>query len=172
MRRLVLKLLLAIDDSPCSQAAVDAVIAERDPVGTSVQVLHVVEWPNGGPAYLWFATGPAAIDGVLALRERALDAGRLLAARAAERLQSAGFPVSTNVRAGDARDEIVDAARRLPADLIVMGSHGRRGLDRFALGSVAETVVRRAACSVQIVRRAKVTAARTSRGTEHSQFNA
>jgi nucleotide-binding universal stress UspA family protein len=47
---------------------------------------------------------------------------------------------------------ILDTAAKWHADLIVIGSHGRKGLDRFLLGSVSEAVARHAPCSVQIVR--------------------
>lgn len=56
------------------------------------------------------------------------------------------------VRSGDARDVIDAVAAEIGADLIVMGTHGRRGLSRVFLGSVAETVVRTAPCSVLVAR--------------------
>ncbi|HEU4729768.1 MAG TPA: universal stress protein [Kofleriaceae bacterium] len=52
----------------------------------------------------------------------------------------------------DARDAIVNAAKAVHADLIVIGTHGRRGLSRVLLGSVAEEVIRRAPCPVLAVR--------------------
>ena len=59
------------------------------------------------------------------------------------------------VHDGDPRDVILEEARRLPADLIVMGTHGRRGFSRLVLGSVAEDVSRRATCPVLLVRMKK-----------------
>jgi nucleotide-binding universal stress UspA family protein len=56
---------------------------------------------------------------------------------------------------GDPRDSIVKAASDVRADLIVMGTHGRGRVSRFLLGSVAESIVRRAPCSVLTVRAAK-----------------
>ena len=55
---------------------------------------------------------------------------------------------------GDAREAILKAARAVGADLIVMGTHGRRGISRALLGSVAEEVLRRAPCPVLTVREA------------------
>jgi nucleotide-binding universal stress UspA family protein len=52
---------------------------------------------------------------------------------------------------GDAREVILHHARTLPADLIVMGTHGRSGIQRWALGSVAERIVRSAPCAVLVV---------------------
>lgn len=56
---------------------------------------------------------------------------------------------------GPPADAILKAAARLPADLIVVGTHGRTGLRRLTLGSVAESVVRRAPCSTFVVRLAR-----------------
>lgn len=53
---------------------------------------------------------------------------------------------------GEAAPEIVRYAREMSADLIVMGTHGRTGLDRLLMGSVAEKVLREAACSVLVVK--------------------
>ena len=72
--------------------------------------------------------------------------------RTADRLRAAGFVTSVAMPDADARHAIVEAAVEWPADIIVLGSHGRRRLDRFLLGSVAESVMRHAPCSVEIVR--------------------
>ena len=56
------------------------------------------------------------------------------------------------VESGDPREVIVEKAKELNAELIVMGTHGRRGLSRALMGSVAETVTRTAHCSVLVVR--------------------
>lgn len=74
------------------------------------------------------------------------------AARAAEELAGAGFDVRWTVAAGDAAHEIIEAARDLSCDLIVMGSRGLTGLDRLLLGSVARNVLLHATTSVLIVR--------------------
>jgi nucleotide-binding universal stress UspA family protein len=70
----------------------------------------------------------------------------------ARKLRASGFRVSTAVETGDTRERIIDSAERWFADLILLGSHGRRGATRFLLGSVAESVARHAPCSVEIVR--------------------
>lgn len=64
-----------------------------------------------------------------------------------------GVKVATEVRTGDPAEEIVSAAR--PTDLIVMATHGRRGLPRLLLGSLAESVVRHAPGPVLVLRRPK-----------------
>jgi len=62
--------------------------------------------------------------------------------------------VDTTVRQGDPRVEIVDEAERWGADLVILGSHGRTGVKRWLMGSVAEYVVRHAPCSVEVARAA------------------
>jgi nucleotide-binding universal stress UspA family protein len=84
--------------------------------------------------------------------EDSLPQARKLVDRVAQMLSSAGFRVSTSVATGDARSAILEEAAAWHADLIVLGSHGRKGLERFFLGSVSEAVARHAHCSVQIVR--------------------
>jgi nucleotide-binding universal stress UspA family protein len=60
--------------------------------------------------------------------------------------------VATDIEWGDPKSKIIDAAAAWPADLIVLGSHGRTGLDRFLMGSVSDAVMRHAHCSVELVR--------------------
>jgi nucleotide-binding universal stress UspA family protein len=74
--------------------------------------------------------------------------------RVAASLKAAGFKASSRVVEAETRTGILDVASEWRADLIVLGSHGRKGLQRFMLGSVAESVVRGAYCSVFIVRTA------------------
>jgi nucleotide-binding universal stress UspA family protein len=75
-----------------------------------------------------------------------------LVARAAQMLRDAGFLVTTAIETGNPKVVVIDDAVTWHADLIVLGSHGRKGLDRFLMGSVSEAVTRHAPCSVQIVR--------------------
>jgi nucleotide-binding universal stress UspA family protein len=73
--------------------------------------------------------------------------------KTAEKLQAAGFKVTQAiVEEGDARDVILDCADRWRASLIVVGSHGRKGIQRWLMGSVSEAISRYAACSAEIVR--------------------
>jgi nucleotide-binding universal stress UspA family protein len=72
--------------------------------------------------------------------------------QAAQLLRAKGLNVSTVGEEGDPKTRIIDHAAEWHADLIVLGSHGRKGFDRFLLGSVSEAVARHASCSVEIVR--------------------
>lgn len=154
-----MKILLAIDDSPCSEAAVEAVLRQFSARQSDVRVLHVDEWPKGMPVSLAFAEGPGSAGNILSAHDEARRRGNELVSRAAARLAAASFQVKTELRRGDARHEILDCAAAWHPDVIVLGSHGRSGLDRFLLGSVSENVMRHATCSVEVVRAAAPKAA-------------
>jgi nucleotide-binding universal stress UspA family protein len=147
-----MKILLAIDDSKFSQAAIEMLAAQNDPAKTIVRVLHVVEplessyYPDLLPPY------PASLDDIRKIR---MKAGRELVERATKKLRQAAFKADGVVRFGYARTTVVDLAESWHANLIVVGSHGRKGLERVLLGSVSDYVSRHAHCSVQIVRRRK-----------------
>jgi nucleotide-binding universal stress UspA family protein len=147
-----MKILLAIDDSPSSRAAVAAVIGQFRPDAAEVHVLNVVEWPKGLPLSISFGEGPTAAADLIASRNQAFRDAEAMTSRAARQLLAAGFQTKAEVVAGAAREAILEYAANWPADMIVIGSHGRKGLDKLLLGSVSEHVVRRAACSVQVVR--------------------
>ena len=147
-----MKILLPLDGTSCSTSAVDAVVAQFRPAHTHVRLLHVVEWPKDLPMHLRMAEGATAGSDVLASRDQAYRDGEELTLQAEARLRGAGFETSRAVTPGTACDRILDAAREWEPDLIVIGSHGRKGLDRLLLGSVSDGVVRRAPCSVEVVR--------------------
>jgi len=72
---------------------------------------------------------------------------------ALKRLKSAGeLKVTAKIKAGSAKDAILDEAESWGANLIVLGSHGYSGWQRFLLGSVSHAVATHASCSVEIVR--------------------
>ncbi len=70
-------------------------------------------------------------------------------------LKVAHVPVESRLRGGYPSDSILDSAQTLPCDLIVMGTHGRRGISHALSGSVAEAVLRKARCPVIAVRSPK-----------------
>jgi nucleotide-binding universal stress UspA family protein len=70
-------------------------------------------------------------------------------------LRAAQVPVASQLRGGLPADSILDSAKTLPCDLIVMGTHGRRGISHALAGSVAEAVLRKARCPVLTVRSPK-----------------
>ncbi len=143
-----MKILLAIDDSKFSQAATEALAVQAKPKETEVRVLHVIEplpiYPEGQ------AWGYGGVSTQVTQEDR--KEAEELVARSVQTLRKAGFTVTAAVEQGIPKMVIIDLAKVWPADLVVVGSHGRKGLDRFLMGSVSEAVARHAPCSVQVVR--------------------
>ena len=144
-----MKILLAVDGSEFSQAATQAIVSQTRPEGVEVLVLRVVE-------PLIFSIPPQMAPGYAPeqdeiIKEEIRQAQESVN-QASQALRSAGFTVNTRIVEAEARNGILDIAAKWRPDLIVLGSHGRKGLQRFLLGSVAEFVARHADCSVEIVR--------------------
>ena len=155
-----MKILLAIDDSKYGEEALRTLIAQARTKGTEVRVMHVIEEVR---AYLSAEMMPHLVPYAAAVeQERERQAGALVD-RAAGKLRKAGFRVSEAVERGDPKVHIIDQAAKWGADLIVLGSHGWKGMNRFLMGSVSEAVARHAGCSVQIVRVRGAAARRTKR---------
>jgi nucleotide-binding universal stress UspA family protein len=145
-----MKVLLAIDGSPHSAAALDVVASRPWPVGTKLEVLTVVH--SGTPLLLDPAFVMAAIHVETTQKLRRL-APELLAHSAARlRRERADLTVTTKVLEGPPRELIVEEARTWGADLIVVGSHGHGALRQALLGSVATGVSAEASCAVEIIR--------------------
>ena len=89
---------------------------------------------------------------MVALENRARELSRQELAVLAARARKAGVKVSVLLREGHPAEQILRAARSMKADLIVMGTHGRKGLPKLFVGSVAERVVAAASCPVVTVR--------------------
>ena len=144
-----MKILLPIDGSEFSKTAVKDVCSMIRPEGTEVAVFCVVEpLEYVAPPQMDVGYAPE-LEGV---RKERMEHARSYVSAAADTLKRAGFQVDTSVVEDEIRGAILDFAKDWKADLIVLGSHGRRGLTRLLLGSVAESVARHAPCSVWIVR--------------------
>jgi nucleotide-binding universal stress UspA family protein len=143
-----MKILVAIDGSDFSQAALDSVMARPWPPDTEVKILHVVEPPSLLMGREMGGYDPEFETVWKALRGQA----KHLVEKAAGKMRAAKFNVSTELVEGDPKSQIIDIAHEWRADMIVLGSHGRTGLNRFLMGSVSQGVVRHAHCSVEIIR--------------------
>jgi nucleotide-binding universal stress UspA family protein len=142
-----MKLLLAIDQSRCSRVAVEAVKAQYKPADCEVLLFHALDLLS--PFAGMTALDPAAIEHLVEGERRAAEA---MLERAESELRGAGFRTSSRLEEGEARNLILQAAAEWHADRIVVGSHGRGGLERFMLGSVSLAIARHAPCSVEIIR--------------------
>lgn len=142
-----MRILIGVDESPHSKAAVEFVKKMIWPKDTQVTVLSVA--PRVVPSY-------AEIYGGAPLSAQATESGirthQVLASTAEQSLQAARLDSKSEVVEGDPRLELIDAARRERADLLVVGSHGRTGLSKLLMGSVASHVVTHAPCSVLVVK--------------------
>jgi nucleotide-binding universal stress UspA family protein len=141
-----MKILLAMDGSKYSETAARAVIAGLRTEGAEVRVLQVVEMAI-------YAEPPQMAQGYAPELEGQLKKARESVAHVAEMLREAGFIAEPHVLQGEVRTVILDTAEDWRADMIVLGSHGKTGLLKLMMGSVAESVGRHARCSVLIVRR-------------------
>ncbi len=142
--------LVALDHSDCAHLVVDEAVQVAKSRGARMTLLHAIRLPSGVDE-----TTEIVPD-----RDQApVEAGPYLRADSRARIdkfkeeaEAQGISVHVRVEEGEPADVILDVAERLKADLIVMGTHGRKGIARFLLGSVAEKVLRRAACPVLSVR--------------------
>lgn len=137
------KVLIAIDESSIAAHAADVGLELVRAIGGEVAFIHIVD-----PASVMAPDGGVPASELLAIDEQA---GKELLAGFRERAASTP-PALEFARVGKPAEEIVRAAREWPADMIVIGSHGRGGIGRVLLGSVAESVARHAPCPVLVVR--------------------
>ncbi len=147
-----MKLLVAVDASDYSDAAVTQAAVMGWPKGTNALVLTAVRSDIFMLSDV-FISAKEQIDRLL--REEVEQAEARLRSHAAE-LAAAGLSVTTRVARGDPRSVIVDAASEEKCDFVIVGSHGRSGLSKLWLGSVATHVVTHAPCNVLVVKRTAV----------------
>lgn len=137
-----MRLLLATDGSPCSRRALEKTAEVAVATRAEVMVLVV-----SGLVFMRPFQG-AELDLLIPSNEEAAE----ILQEAYTFLKTHGLSARTLHRLGVAHDVILAVAREERADLIVLGSHGRTGLQRFLLGSVSEKVLAQAPCSVLITR--------------------
>ena len=146
-----MKILLAVDGSQCSDAAVEGIARRPWPQGSEIKVLTAYELPLPPTPEAW-AIPPVYFE---ELDRAASDQARSVLERAVSRLKST-MGSEANITAafaqGSPRSVILDEAERRGADLVVVGSHGYGAWQRFLLGSVSQAVVSHAKCSVEVVR--------------------
>jgi nucleotide-binding universal stress UspA family protein len=146
------RILLAHDGSDLARTAEDLLVSVPALAALPVEVLSVVRTHERDSE----ALSPATVDRSLDAYTTAVDVSRRhheeVASAAAERLGQHGRTATWGIRSGDPARAIVDEAGAKGADLVALGTHGRTGLDRLVMGSVARNVLTHAHCSVLIVR--------------------
>jgi nucleotide-binding universal stress UspA family protein len=145
--RVVMRILIAADDSGFAEDVLRGVVIGIRHENAEVLVLHVLQPVDTVPP-------PEMAQGYAPELEDEKQPAHAFVERIAADLRRAGFMAETDVRIGDVTDTILDRAVEWRADLIAVGSHGQRSIHDFLLGSVAESVARRAKFSVAIGRKA------------------
>lgn len=140
-------ILVPLDFSDCSREALDYAARMAGHFGAALTLLHVVEPVSYG------------LDFTLVPSRQGPEMRAQLEARMAALTATLAAPwltIDSVIRGGTPASSILDLAGQRPYDLIVMGTHGRRGLAHLTTGSVAEAVLRRAPCPVLTVKNLKV----------------
>lgn len=142
------RLLIGVDNSPDSKAAVEAVCSRQWPEGTDVGLLAVVDSVMAIPD----GANPASMKWIEVADEESWGHVREIFEPAAQKLRSNGLHAEVLIRRGNPADQLLQEAHTWGADCIFVGARGTRGIDRLLLGSVSSAVAARAHCSVEVVR--------------------
>lgn len=137
-------ILVPTDFGEASEHAVEYALELAKAVGSEVVLMHAFEIPAVG-----FPDG--ALVATADMTNRVIEGAQIGLDRQVSQYEGRGVEMRSIIKQGDAWRSVISAAEEVGADLIVMGTHGRRGLPRALLGSVAEKVVRTAHCPVLTV---------------------
>lgn len=146
-----MKILLAVDGSTYSDAAIEEVLQRPWPPQSEVKIITAAEAPILGME-VWVSTATLMEEMEKAVTEKARQViedalGKLKAN------ENGSFKISSAILQGSPKQVIVEEAETWNADLIVMGSRGLGTWNRLLLGSVSDSVVHHAKCSVEVVRK-------------------
>lgn len=141
------RILCPVDFSETARAAMDTAIDLAGKFDGELLLVHAYPIPG-----YTFPDG-SAVASARMLQELADEAGRHLEEWRELAMKAGAKKVSVESAVGDPAGEIVRVAAEKKADLVVMGTHGRTGIEHALMGSIAERVVRRAKCPVLTVRK-------------------
>ena len=136
------KILVATDFSPLSEKAIDYAVMTAKQFGAMILLIHVLK-----PFSISTTDALMFVDNSKAVREVA----EAMIFNLREILNGKGVSVETVLMQGPPASEIVMKASQEEVDLIIMGTHGRKGVEHLLLGSIAEKVIRNAKCPVMTV---------------------
>jgi nucleotide-binding universal stress UspA family protein len=150
-----MRILLAVDGSEFGDAAVEEIANRPWPQGSEVHVISVIHLPFEPGPEVWALPDSYYFKLENAERERAESVINRAIARLRESDSERETPLTltSEVVVGRPAETIIETAKKWGADLVALGSHGRRGFGRFLLGSVSYAVASHATCSVEIVRK-------------------
>lgn len=143
-----MKVLVAVEDKLFGEAIADFVANHEWPQGSELRILHVVESLHIAP----LSGYPSELS--RSLNEERMRAGKSLVLQIGTKIRSKLPTISMKeeIVEGHPKDVIMNTAKEWPADLIVLGSHGKSGIGQFFLGSVSMSVLSAAPCSVMVVK--------------------
>lgn len=145
-------LLVATDLTELSEPAIQMAITLAEPFGGTVTLIHVLEPAPTPPGLEAFALEGMPLDWEeRLLKGRTEAASRRLADKAAS-LSTPKAPVHWRLLQGRLPEALIEEVKILGGDLLVVGTHGRKGVSHFLLGSVAEKLMRGSPCPVLVVR--------------------
>jgi nucleotide-binding universal stress UspA family protein len=145
------RILVPVDGSPTSKRGLDEAISLAKLTGARMRVMHVIDEPFMAIGVVDFV---GAVGDVMQAME---DSGKRILGDATAMVRAAGLECDSvlgDTLKGRVCDLVTRAAAEWKADLIVIGTHGRRGVNRFVLGSDAEQILRLAPAPVLLVRAA------------------
>ena len=146
------RIMVAIDDSFATSKVLDSAIESARQHGAKLAICHALDETIFAQREAAIMLSKSVEQVTLNLRESAQE----FVNKAAEIARAAGIDVETKIvesEVGHVAEMLADAAAEWQADLLVVGTHGRRGVERFFVGSVAENLVSRATMSLLLVRR-------------------
>ena len=143
------KILVALDGSDTSLHALQQAIELARNLSATLRIVHVVDMN-------WLPLGPELAIDIEAISAVRRSAGEKILAAARETAQKAGLEaestlMETETPTQHVAETVAKEASRWPADLVVLGTHGRRGFERMLLGSVAEGMARRSPVPVLLI---------------------
>lgn len=143
------KILVAVDESETSRHALQQAIELARKLSASVRMVHVLDMS-------WLPIGPEVAIDTAALSEARRGVGEKIIAAARETAKAAGFEaeaalIETETPMQQVAQAIAKETARWGADLVVLGTHGRRGFQHLMLGSVAEQTVRQSSVPVLLI---------------------
>jgi len=145
-----MKILLATDGSPSSEVAARSIAVRPWPAGSAVKIISVADVHLAPAPGNWFVPDSHYLKLLHDLQEHARDA--IEQAEAEIKEKNPALTLSSEIIVGNTRETILKQAEDWGANLIVLGSHGHKGINRFLLGSTSQAIAARAKCSVEIVR--------------------
>ena len=150
-----MKILFATDGTKYSECALETIGKFNFSAADELKIISIIDMavPLAVDIYAGYLPSTGEIE------QGAKENAERIVADTKEKIQSlfsnVSFNLTTDILIGSPENRIIDTANRMKADLIIVGSHGYNRLERILLGSVSDSVVHHAPCSVLVIRNVK-----------------